>query len=245
MIAWQPDAALSKLTAQFGGDPFGALVLAGTAAYGAECAYVGAWRVGDSALLGRLNGTFTLAGTADAADCAALAEFLPMIGCGVLRAPMGLSLPGVRYRRGGEVLRYAGAGGEVSGTEAADARTAAAILADSPSPWMTIASPDALYVDLSHRMRHGQIRGRMVRAADGTPAACALTLAETDRVGVLAVACRPAFRGHGYASRALRALCGVLCGAGKVPMLMTGAEMGAFYGKNGFEVFDGWVEWED
>ena len=244
MIAWQPDAALPKLTAQFGGDPFGALALAGITGYGTGCAYAGAWRVGGSALLGRLNGTFTLAGTAGAADCAALADFLPMIGCGVLRAPAGMSLPGVRYRRGGDVLRYAGTGGEASGTEAADARSAAAILADSPSPWITIASPDALYVDLSHRMRHGCIRGRVACAPDGTPAACAVTLAETDRAGVLAVACRPDFRGHGYASQALRAMCGALCGAGKVPMLMSGAEMGAFYGKNRFVAFDKWAEWE-
>ena len=32
--------------------------------------------------------------------------------------------------------------------------------------------------------------------------------------------------------------------AGKVPMLMTGAEMGAFYGKNRFVAFDKWAEWE-
>ena len=244
MIAWQPDAALPKLTAQFGGDPFGALALAGITGYGTGCAYAGAWRVGNSALLGRLNGTFTLAGTAGAADCAALADFLPMIGCGVLCAPDGTSVPGGIIRRSGDVMQFDGSVGGTDGTRPADARTAAAILADSPSPWITIASPDALYVDLSHRMRHGCIRGRVACAPDGTPAACAVTLAETDRAGVLAVACRPDFRGRGYASQALRAMCGVLHIAGKVPMLMSGAEMGAFYGKNGFVVVDRWAEWE-
>lgn len=245
MIAWQPDAALPALQTQFGGDPFGALALAGRMAYDASYAFAGAWRVGNAALLGRLNGTFALSGTLSAADCAELNRFLPMIGCGRWQTSDRVTCIGAKRRRTGVVLRHVGtADRRTIRSTVPDARTATAILADSPSPWMVISQPDAFYVDLSHRMRHGHIRARAVRAADGTAAACALTWAETDRIAVLAVACRPAFRGHGYASQALRALCAELHAAGKVPTVMTGDACVPFYRQNGFEPAGKWIEWE-
>lgn len=226
----------------FGEDPFAIRALAGVLAYGTRQPFAGAWMDSEGKLLiGRTENALTVCGTCS--DEAELAAFLDMIGGEVLLMPEGLlqaDLPGWTRTQTGVVLADPAPCQPCPEGEDGTARHMASILADSPSPWIQVGDRDALYVDLSHRLRHGCVHGRM-RCAGGEAAACALTMGETDRGAVIGgVACRPAYRGQGLAGSALTDLCAVLQQAGKRIFLFTGEELHDFYRRYGFSVWGRW-----
>ena len=242
MISPVTERRLVQAVARFGSDPFGVQALSGVLAYGTDRAFAGAWTVNRTALLGRMDGIFALSGTLDSAAGAELASFLPLLGCDALLAPAQTRIPGWEPKRRGVVLTQTSNFAECGPPEQADARALQTVLTQCASPWIRIEHPDAFYVDLSHRLRHRQIRSRL-RYVSGEPAACALTIGETPAAALLGVACRPEYRGCGLASRMLRELCADLRASGKSVFLMTGAELVAFYRKNGFECCGEWGEY--
>lgn len=238
MIAYITDL---REMARFGTDPFGVLMAAGNIAYGDQ-PFTGVWAVGKSAVLGRLNRQFTLCGTLSRAVGAELAEFLPMLGCNALLAPPETNLPGWHTVKSGVVLRYDGTDSDALSDGPASAYCA--ILSDCASDWIRIDSPDSFYVDLSHRLRHACIHGRIVYE-DAKPVACALTSGETDCAAVIGgVGCLPAYRGRGYARRAVQALCALQARKRRAVYLMTGAHLVPFYRKCGFTPFGAWNEYQ-
>ncbi len=229
----------------FGNDPFAVRALAGVLAYGTEQAFAGVWMdETERLLIGRTENAVTVCGECE--DKVELQAFLDMIGGSVLLVPAGMlsetELDGWRLHRSGVVLGYP----DVQETQSSVAdglpRYVAQILADSPSPWIETGDRDALYVDLSHRLRHGCIHARMV-CRDGIPASCAVTMGETAKMAVIGgVACRPQYRGQGLGTMVLRDLCAVLQEEQKNICLFTGRELVPYYSALGFSVVGQWQE---
>lgn len=195
-------------------------------------------------LIGRTENAVTVCG--ECGDKAELRAFLDVIGGSVLLAPEGMlqetELNGWRLHRSGVVLGYPEAQKMQQYVANGTPRYVAQILADSPSPWIEVGDRDALYVDLSHRLRHGCIHARML-CRDGVPAACAVTMGETDKIAVIGgVACRPQYRGQGLGTMVLRDLCAVLQREHKDICLFTGRELVPYYRTVGFSVVGQWQE---
>ncbi len=226
-------------------DPFAVRALAGVLAYGTGQLFAGAWLDDTERLLiGRTENAVTLCG--ECTDREELRTFLEMIGGEVLLAPEGMlseaDLPGWRLHRSGAVLRMMENAKMQRSVAEISPRYIVQILADSASPWIEVGDRDALYVDLSHRLRHRCIHARM-KSWDGVPAACAVTMGETARAAVIGgVACCPAYRGNGLGSAVLQELCAALQSERKAIYLFTGAELVPYYGKNGFAVTGHWQE---
>lgn len=226
-------------------DPFAVRALAGVLAYGTGQTFAGVWlNDTERLLIGRTENAVTLCG--ECTDREELRVFLEMIGGEVLLTPAGMlseaDLPGWRLHRSGAVLRMIDSVNMQPYVADLSPRYVAQVLADSPSPWIEIGDRDALYVDLSHRLRHGCIHARM-KYWDGVPAACAVTMGETVRAAVIGgVACRPAYRGNGLGRAVLQDLCAALQSEQKAIYLFTGAELVPYYRRNGFAVTGHWQE---
>ena len=252
MIRFLDESARADAVRRFGADPFGVRALAGALAYG-DRTLAGVWMQDHTTLIGRTADALTLCGAPpDVFRTAELLDFFAVTGGRTLLLPAGLlpapPLRGWSLRRTGVVMRAAGEGRpqapEAAVSRTVSARALTALLCAAQSPWIETGDPDALYVDLSHRLRHDCIRA-FVCEADGHPAACALTDGETPRAALIGgVAAMPDQRGHGYASAALHALCAALRAEKKQIFLFTGAELTGFYWKNGFAVEREWVEFE-
>ena len=92
----------------------------------------------------------------------------------------------------------------------------------------------AWLTDVSHKLRHGLIRGKCVRA-DGAPVAVALTSGESPGAAVISgVATLAAYRGKGYASAVVSALADSLVSSGMEPYVIAGPELRRFYERLGF-----------
>lgn len=245
MIRYADGPRLQGAIRTFGGNPFGVRALAGVLAYGTEQPFTGAWVQGRNRLLvGRTEGALTLYGNPSSAEEAF--AFLNVIGgntllmpsafpCALLQSEWQLHRAGVVLRCTGDIVP--------AKAEIANAETVMEILSACESPWLEIGDRDAMYTDLSHRIRHGCIRTRICRT-DGVPVACAITVGETaDAALIGGVACLPSFRGHGLAGQVLQALSAALMEEKKQIFVFTGAEMVGFYQRNGFEVSDRWQEW--
>ncbi len=90
--------------------------------------------------------------------------------------------------------------------------------------------------DISHKLRHGLIRGKCVEA-DGRIASVALTSGETGSSAVLSgVATLSGYRGRGYASGAAGALSRELTENGKRVYVIVRPELTGFYERIGFGV---------
>ncbi len=226
-------------------DPFAVRALAGALAYGTDQAFAGVWMdERERLLIGRMENAVTVCGECE--DKAELQAFLDMIGGSVLLAPEGMlqasELNGWRLHRCGVVLGCPDAQKMQPSVADGLPRYVAQILVDSPSPWIEVGDRDALYVDLSHRLRHGCIHARMV-CRDGVPAASAVTMGETDKMAVIGgVACRAAYRGQGLGTMVLRDLCAVLQREYKDVCLFTGQELVPYYSALGFSVVGQWQE---
>ncbi|MBQ9082207.1 MAG: GNAT family N-acetyltransferase [Clostridia bacterium] len=226
-------------------DPFAVRALAGVLAYGTGQAFAGVWLDdAERLLIGRTENAVTVCG--ECRDKAELRAFLDMIGGSVLLAPAGMlsemDLPGWALHRTGAVLRRTDMAEMQPSVADGMPRYVAQILADSPSEWIEVGDRDALYVDLSHRLRHGRIHARMIRR-DGIPAACAVTMGETAQAAVIGgVACRPAYRGNGLGSAVLQDLCAALQREHKAIYLFTGAALVPYYRREGFTVTGRWQE---
>jgi predicted GNAT family N-acyltransferase len=245
LICFAEGALLQRALFLFGDDPFAVRALAGVLAYGTEQAFAGVWMdETEQLLIGRTENAVTMCGKCE--DKVELQAFLDMIGGSVLLLPAGMlpaaELNGWRLHRSGIVLGRPEIQKKQQYVADCPPRYAAQILADSRSPWIEVGDRDALYVDLSHRMRHGCIHGRML-CRDGVPAACAVTMGETDRMAVIGgVACRPQYRGQGLGAMVLRDLCAVLQEKQKHICLFTGRELAEYYSALGFSVVGQWQE---
>ena len=94
--------------------------------------------------------------------------------------------------------------------------------------------PGAWLTDVSHKLRHGLIRGKCVRVG-GRPVSVALTSGESPGAAVISgVATSAAYRGKGYASRVVSALSGDLRGGGMAAYVIAAPELRRFYEGLGF-----------
>lgn len=110
------------------------------------------------------------------------------------------------------------------------------VLSACEGPGIQLPPFEPWYLDLSHRMRHGAARAVLLRQ-EGSPVACAMTVAEADGEAVLGgVAVRPSCRGQGMGARVAGALLERLAAEGRTVHLMreTGRHE-RFYRGLGFE----------
>lgn len=245
MIRYAEGDLLTQATQTFGGNPFGVRALAGVLAYGTAQPFTGAWVQSEQSLLiGRTESAVTVCGTAESAE---FQVFLNLVGGSSLLLPAdflhGAELPGWTLRRSGAVLRAETVSAADLQCEWGTAREVAALMVQNPSPWIEIGDADAFYTDVSHRLRHGCMRAKIIHM-DEKPIACALTVAETAQAAVIGgVVCQAEYRGRGYAGAVLRALCASLQHEDKCAFLFTGNEMVPFYRKQGFVQTEAWHEY--
>jgi len=101
-----------------------------------------------------------------------------------------------------------------------------------------VVANDELYVDLSHRIRHGCLIAKMVYIGEN-PVSCACAhIAQGDAL-ITAVETIPMYRKRGIASSVLAELCYAL--KDKNIFLMCKAELEEFYKKIGFEKCGGYI----
>ena len=110
------------------------------------------------------------------------------------------------------------------------------VLSACEGPGMRLPAFEPWYLDMSHRMRHKAARAVLLRR-DGSPAACAMTVAEADGEAVLGgVAVLPRLRGQGLGARIAGALLKSLSEEGRTVYLMRETDRHKrFYCALGFE----------
>ena len=100
---------------------------------------------------------------------------------------------------------------------------------------------DVAYADVSHRMRHGLLRGKGIRSEGGDLLACAVTTAESPKLAVIGgVYCRTEYRGQGYATALVQALGRELQAEGKQVLVFAYPGVEEFYRRQGFCDAGGW-----
>lgn len=247
MIRYVTPQTLPSLLAFCRGDPFGCKIASLAQAYGLETAFAGFWLQTEenktTAALSRLDDAAVLFAPGEA-DWEEWERFLTMLGVSVLQCGMNAPfLPGWKTREGA-VLKLTAPLWAKREPEPG-LREVYRLLKSCDSPDFRAPPSEQFYVDMSHRVRH---RAARVRGAweEGTLAACALTIAETETAALLgAVAACPDKRRKGCGSRAVRQLCGELLQENKEIFLFRAeAENEAFYEGLGFSPCGRWRELE-
>ena len=100
------------------------------------------------------------------------------------------------------------------------------------------------YVDVNHKLRHNTSRLIGIEE-DGSPAAVAMTIAESDHAAVLgAVSCDPEYRRRGFGSSLIKHITNILVSENKAVYLHRAENANAEFYKNlGFTEYGSWREY--
>ncbi len=245
------DEGLRERLAQFlTRDAFGVKLAGDVAAYGLSQPFAEFWvQLQEEnqivAAAGRLDGALTVCASPQEGELAdelrAFCAMLPSVA--QVTGPPGL-LAGFSPLAGGVVMTLCEEG-EASASDGVRSelspRDIAELLCACEGEGMTLPECDALYVDLSHRLRHGVTRGRGMYE-EGCLVSVALTTAEAgDQAIIGGVATHPEARCKGYSTRVLAALCGELKQEGKDVLLLCTGAMRPFYEQRGFQAVYPWA----
>ncbi len=99
---------------------------------------------------------------------------------------------------------------------------------------------DTWYVDCSHRMRRGWMRGAIARQSEGN-SGCILAVETPHAALISGVAVLPSFRNKGIGKRMVEALTSTILAEGKACFLLCLGPLVDFYRSLGFEVSGQWA----
>lgn len=174
-------------------------------AYGPEMSFVGFWvqKIDgeNKAMISRLDNSFVLAAQAGA-DFSELAEFFSLFAGTLLCSKAAAENMMLSVQRTGPILNRFCSGEQKEGQVCREGKPnfqeVYQLLCSCASSEFQVPDWEPFYLDLSHRVRHGQAFVTDI-VKEGELVACTIVSAQTETDAVLsAVACNPGFQGKGF-----------------------------------------------